>query len=60
VAVPFVAAAWLTNHWPTVAQVWASVWTFKALAAIACFMVYVISCAAHELIRAWRQVLRIL
>lgn len=59
-AVPFAVAAWLTNQWPTGAEVWASIWTFKAILAIAVFMIYVISCAGHELIRAWRQVLRIL
>lgn len=59
-AVPIVLAAWLTDRWPTFAQAWAHVWAFKGLAAFACFMVYVSSCAGHELVRAWRQALRIL
>jgi hypothetical protein len=59
-AVPFLFAAWLTNQWPTGAQVWTSLWTVKAIVAIAVFMLYVVSCAGFEIVRTWRQVLRIL
>jgi hypothetical protein len=59
-ALPIVGTLWWTRHWPTPAGVWARVWSFEALLALACFMVYVISCAIYELVRTWRQVLRLL
>lgn len=59
-AVPIVGTAWLTRHWPTPAGLWARFWSVDALLALAFFMVYVICCAAHELVRTWRRVVRIL
>jgi hypothetical protein len=59
-AIPVVGTAWLTGLWPTAAQIWARAWSADVLLALICFMVYVISCAMHELVRTWRQVIRIL
>jgi len=38
----------------------AHIGSFSGLVALAAFMLFVASCAVHELIRTWRQVLRIL
>lgn len=59
-AIPVAVAVRLTGKYPEARQVWDQLWTLPGLLAFACFMVYVICCAAHELIRSWRQVLRIL
>ena len=57
---PVAAAAWLTGYWPDAATLRSRVWSLETLAAVALFMLYVVCCAVHELIRAWRRVLRIL
>jgi hypothetical protein len=57
---PIVFVAWLTNQWPMAQTVWGRVWTLEAVLALAFFMIYVICCAAYELIRTWREVIRIL
>jgi len=59
-SIPITSTAWLTSDWPTLAGLWTRVWSFEGLLAVASFTVYVICCAAHELIRTWRHVLRIL
>jgi hypothetical protein len=58
-AIPVVGGMWWTGQWPTLAGLWPHVWSFEGLLALACFMVYVIGCAAHELVRTWRRVVQI-
>lgn len=59
-AIPFAVTAWLTGQWPTTDDVWTHAWTLETLFALVLFMLYVVCCAAHELIRTWRQALRLL
>jgi hypothetical protein len=59
-ALPIAGASWWIGRWPTPAAVWAHVWSLEGLLALACFMIYVITCAGFELVRTWRQVVRIL
>ena len=58
-SVPVIWAAWLTGRWPSPTTLWSRIWTVQALLALASVMLYVVACAAHELVRTWRQVLRI-
>jgi hypothetical protein len=58
--IPIGVVAWLTGHWPTAESAWFRLWTLEGLLALALFMLYVICCAAYELIRTWREALRIL
>lgn len=57
-AVPIVFAEWLTGNWPRPWTALTAVWSLDALLLLTCFMVYVLACAAFELLGAWRQVLR--
>jgi hypothetical protein len=59
-SLPLAAGWWLTRTWPTMAGLWTRLWSFETLIAIAVFMGYVTACGAHELVRTWRQVLRIM
>jgi hypothetical protein len=54
--VPIAGMAWLTGYRPSAGSVWARAWTFETLAALTVFMLYVACCAAHELVRTWRQI----
>ena len=58
-AIPVVGLASWTGHRLTVSGVWSRLWRVDVPAALACFMIYVVACAAHELVRTWRRVLRV-
>lgn len=58
-AIPIIGAAWLTNRWPTPGELWNDAWSVKTLLGLACFMVYVVCCAVHELVVTWRRVIRL-
>jgi hypothetical protein len=58
--IPVAAGGWLTGAWPSAASAWTRVSSLEALVALALFAAYVVACAAHELLGAWRRVLAIL
>ena len=57
--VPVAAGASITGAWPSLAGLWAW-WSLRGLLALGLFAAYVLACAAHELLGAWRRVLAIL
>lgn len=58
-AIPIVGASWLTGRWPTPGDLWARAWGLEGLLALVAFTIYVVCCAAFELVRTWREVIRI-
>ena len=57
-AIPIVATSWWTGQWMTGRALWRAAFSLKGLIALALFMVYVIACAAHEIVRTWRRIVR--
>ena len=55
--VPIAVGAWLTSRWPSPAGAWSRVVSLQGLLGLVCFAAYVVACAMHELVRAWRRVM---
>jgi hypothetical protein len=58
-AIPVVLAASWTDRWPTWTSFWLHLRSAKTLIALGLFMAYVAASAAFELVRAWRDVVRL-
>lgn len=58
-AVPFIWTMRVSHHSSWLSS-WSEVFSARALGALGLFMVYVIACAAFELVRHWRQLVRLL
>jgi len=58
-AIPVVLAAMWTDRWPTWSSFWQHLRSAKTLAALGFFMAYVGASAAFELVRGWRDVVRL-
>jgi hypothetical protein len=59
-AVPFIVMAWATGQWLPWRELLARLWTVQTLLLLGVFMVFVVACALHELVRTWRRVIQLL
>jgi hypothetical protein len=55
-AAPVAWIVWTTGRWPTWLTSWPEVVSLRGLGALGAFMIYLMACAAFEMVRTWRQV----
>jgi hypothetical protein len=59
-AIPVAGVSWLKGAWPAPGDLWTAAFGLGGLAALVAFTVYVVCCAAFELVRTWRTVIQVL
>lgn len=57
---PALVMAWHTGRWPQLRELPARVMSVQTLMMLGVYMVFVLACAAHEIVRAWRRVIQLL
>jgi len=58
-AIPLAAASFLTSPRLAAGALWRTAFSLNGLVVLALFMTYVMACAAHEIVRTWRRIVRV-